>query len=413
MDLRPSPMLTFLLQALIVVALPYGLWRLRPLRNILPLVVVQIGVGLAFGPSLLGRLSPETFNALFPPASLDRLQGLVWLSLLFFAFLTGLHFDLAEMKDRSCGFLGASLGSLVVPVVAGGLAGAWLLPGTPEAAGASATPQTFAIGMGLAAGVTALPVLGAILREMNLTNSRVGVLALGCAAVNDALLWVLISALLAFSGGGGLMHGLVTLGWLLLFIAGLVLAVRPLCKGLLSRAIAGGQVSSRELVALCALMLLSALATEAMGVHAMVGAFAFGAILPPQVAKDLTGRFESFVTFVLMPFFFMSTGLGTFVGGGEGMLPLFLVMTGVSFFGKMLATALPLRYCGGLSWPEAWMAGSFMQCKGLMEIVVLTMLKGVGIISPACFSAMICGTLVTTAATKPLVNFFRRWSSSA
>jgi len=413
MDLRPSPMLTFLLQALIVVALPYGLWRLRPLRAVLPLVVVQIAVGLAFGPSLLGRVSPDLFAGLFPADSLDRLQGLVWLSLLFFAFLTGLHFDLAEIKDRSCGFMVSSLGSLILPVFGGALAGAWLLPKLPEAAGRAATPVTFAIGMGIAAGVTALPVLGAILREMGLTRSRVGVLALGCAAVNDALLWVLVAGLLAFVGGSGLGHGFAILGWLLLFIALLVWVVGPLSKGLLARAVEAGQVNPRELVALCALMLLSALATEALGVHAMVGAFAFGAVLPRQVAEDLTGRFESFVSFILMPFFFMSTGLGTFVGGGAGMLELFVVMTGVGFLGKMAATVLPLRYCARLPWGESLTAGAFMQCKGLMEIVVLTMLRESGIISPACFSAMICGTLLTTAATKPLVMLFNRRSFSA
>ena len=410
-------MLIFLLQALIVVALPYGLWRLRLLRSVLPLVVVQIAVGLAFGPTVLGRLSPDMFASLFPTASLDRLQGLVWLSLLFFAFLTGLHFDLAEMKDRSCGFIVSRLGSLILPVAAGAVAGGWLLPGLPDAAGARATPTTFAVGMGVAAGVTALPVLGAILREMGMTRSRVGVLALGCAAVNDALLWVLAAALLAFAGGGSFSHGLVTLGWLLLFIALLLLVVRPLCRGLLASAVEAGQVSPRELVALCALMLLSALATEALGVHAMVGAFAFGTILPREVAEDLTGRFESFVSFVLMPFFFMSTGLATFVdwsaGGGEGMLELFAVMTAVGFFGKMVATTLPLRYCGGLPWSEALTAGAFMQCKGLMEIVVLTMLRDGGIISSGCFSAMICGTLLTTALTKPLVMLFTRRSALA
>jgi len=408
MNLHPSPMLLFLLQSLLVVALPYGLWRLRPLRRLLPLVVVQIGIGLAFGPTGLGRLSPEIFAALFPHDSLVRLDGLVWLSLLFFAFLTGLHFDLAEMRDRSCGFLGASLGSLVVPVAAGALAGLALLPAVPEAAGSAASPASFAIGMGVAAGVTALPVLGAILREMGLLQSRVGALALGCAAVNDALLWVMVSGLLAFAGGRGAGQGLMTLGGLLLFVTFLLLVVRPLCKGLLRHAQETGEVSPRELVAICALMLSSALATEALGLHAMVGAFTFGAILPRRVAEDLTGRFESFVSFVLMPFFFMSTGLATFVESGEGMALLFLVMTGVAFIAKMVATSLPLRFCGGLNWAESLAAGSFMQCKGLMEIVVLTMLKGAGIISSACFSAMICGTLLTTAATKPLVGFFLR-----
>lgn len=409
MEFHPTPMLSFLLQAVIVIALPYGLWRLRPLRAWLPLVVAQIGVGLLLGPSGLGRWAPDLFSQLFPPSSLQSLNGLVWLSVLFFAFLTGLHFDLAELKDRSCSFVATSLGSVILPTLGGAVAGWVLFALAPDGVGSSADRPLFALGMGVAAGVTALPVLGAILREMGLTNSRAGVLALGCAAVNDALLWVMVAALLAMAGGHGLGHGLTVLSWLLAYGAVLFLLVRPLARGLLAKAVVAGQVNQRELVAICSLMLLSAMTTEAMGVHAMVGAFAFGAILPRPVAQDLTGRFESFVTIVLMPFFFISTGLATHLGGESGgMLLLFLVMTAVAMIGKMAATAIPLRLCGGMSWSEALVVGSFMQCKGLMEIVVLTMLRDSGILSPACFSAMIAGTLLTTAATKPLVAFFRR-----
>lgn len=401
-------MLAFLLQAVIVVALPYGVWRLRPLRAALPLVVVQIAVGLALGPSVLGRLSPDLFLALFPPASLAHLDGLVWLSLLFFAFLTGLHFDMAELKDRSCAFLAGSLSSVLIPAGAGALAGAWLLTRHPEAAGASGQPLVFALGMGLASGVTALPVLGAILRELGMMQARSGILALGCAAVNDALLWVMAAALLALSRGGGGQGALMTLALLAVYGGLLFTVVRPLMRGLLAKAIAARRINQRELVALCSLMLLSAMATEAMGVHAMVGAFAFGAILPRAVAEDLTARFESFVGVVLMPFFFIATGLATRVDGDGALIEVFLVMTGVALVGKMAATALPLRFCGKLPWREALTVGAFMQCKGLMEIVVLTMLSQAGIISSACFAAMLGGTLLTSAITKPLVLWLRK-----
>jgi len=403
-----SPLLLFLLQAVIVIALPYGLWRFRGIHGVLPLVVVQIGLGVALGPSLLGRVAPALFAGLFPAASLTPLQGLVWLSVIFFAFLTGLHFDMAEIAGRGRAFAVTSLSSVLVPTVLGTAAGALLLTLEPGLSGAAATPGSFALAIGLASGVTALPVLGAILRELGMTQSRAGSLALGCAAVNDVALWIMVAGLLAMAGGRNPSGGLVTLAGLGGLAAFLAFAVRPLAAGMLADAVRLGRVNQRELVAICALMLLSAIATEALGVHAMVGAFAFGAVLPKTVARDLVERFESFVTVVLLPFFFISTGLSTqFDPGAGGMVLVLVVATSAAVLGKITGTALPLRLLGGLPTGEALVVGAFMQCKGLMEIVVLTMLKDAQIIAPGCFSAMILGTLVTTAATKPLVGWLK------
>jgi Kef-type K+ transport system membrane component KefB len=409
MPLPLSPVLLFLIQSIIVVAAPYALWRCAPLHRAVPLVVVQILVGVALGPTLLGRVAPEAWALLFPPASLVNLRGLVWLSILLFAFLTGLHFDLATLRERSCSFVATSLSSVLVPTVLGAAAGWGIAAWLPEAMGAAAERGTFAVGMGIAAGVTALPVLGSILRELNMLDNRAGVLALGCAAVNDAALWVMAAGLLAVVGGRSGGHGLVVLAGLAGYGAVLWGVIRPLMRGLLAHAIEQGQLNQRELVAVCSLLLLSAAATEALGIHAMVGAFAFGAVLPRAVAKDLVARFDSLVVFVLMPFFFISTGLATsFDPGSAGVAGVFLVMTAVSVLGKLAGTALPLRLCGKAPWSTALVVGAFMQCKGLMEIVVLTMLLDARIISPACFSAMIGMALVTTAVTKPLVGWWRR-----
>ncbi len=403
-----SSVLLFLIQTLVVVAAPYAIWRWGAVRAVAPLVVVQILLGIALGPSLLGRFAPDLWQSLFPAPSLPSLKGLVWLSLLFFAFLSGLHFDLAELRGNGRAFAATSLSSILVPVCLGTVAG-WLIAGwLPSALGPVGSPLIFACGMGISAGVTALPVLSAILRELGMMAHPTGRLALGAAAVNDIALWVLAAVLLSQVHAQGFAQGWIMLAGLVAFGLLLWLVIRPMLKKLLAHAEAGGGVNQRELVAVCSLLLLSAIATEALGVHAMIGAFAFGAVMPRSAAADLVARFESFVVIVLLPFFFISTGLATRLDpAGEGVGLIIGVMALVAITGKMVGAGLPFYLLGGQGLRPALVVGAFMQCKGLMEIVVLTMLKDGGVISDSCFSAMIVVALITTALTKPLVRLWR------
>ena len=191
------PIALFLLHAGLVIGLPFALWRMAGLRRWVPLVVVQIAVGLALGPSLLGRAAPDLWATLFPPGALAALDGLVWLGVCYFAFATGLHFDLTDIRGRGRAFAVNSVLTFLLPTVAGCAAGMVLLELVPQAAGAGAPPWAFVVGVGVAVGVTALPVLAAILREMGLTGTRLGNEALGCAAVNDGALWLVVAARLA------------------------------------------------------------------------------------------------------------------------------------------------------------------------------------------------------------------------
>ena len=151
----------FLGQAPILVAMPYLFWRLPVVRLLLPLVVVQILMGIALGPSLLGRIFPASAGLLEQPA-LATLSGLAWLAVVLFAFLTGLHFDIAETAGRKRAFLLISLSSIAVPAGLGLVAGMTLSSLAPDLAGPAAGPVLFACAVAVATAVTALPVLGAI-----------------------------------------------------------------------------------------------------------------------------------------------------------------------------------------------------------------------------------------------------------
>lgn len=395
----------FLLHAVIVIGLPYGIWRLKTVRHWVPLVVVQIATGLALGPSLFGRLAPEAWGWLFPPASLAALDGLVWLGVTFFAFATGLHFDLTEVTGRGRAFAVTAGAAFAAPSVAGLAAGFALLAVLPEAAAPGAPPWVFAAGIGIATGVTALPVLAALLREMHMLKSPLGAEALGCAAVADAALWVALAALLALAEGGapwqagGLLLAAVAYGALLWRV------VRPWLAALFHHALAHGRVNERDVVVVSVGLFASALATEAMGLHAMVGAFAFGAVVPKTVARDLLAKFEPFLMVVLLPFFFIATGLKTRFDLTSGAGTVFALVTVVSVASKLTATALPAR-AFGRSWREALGLGALVGCKGLMELVVLTVLLERGILSPMGFSGMVLMALATTALARPLAGLF-------
>ncbi len=404
MPLGATPALLFLIQAILLIAGPFLLWRLTGLRRVAPMVVVQILFGIALGPSVLGHAAPDLWAALFGKAALAPLSGLALLAVLFFAFLTGLHLDLAEFRGRGRAFVGISLSSMAVPTLMGGALGLWIAGAFPAMAGPRADPWLFAAGFGICIGVTALPVLGAILREMGLLEERVGRLALGCAAVNDALLWLLITGVLAWAaGGGGGLAGIAQVAVLgFAYIGVTERFARPALTRLMARVAPDGTIGDSAVVVTCAALLGSAAVTELIGLHCILGAFVAGTVMPRRLAAAILDRLEHFATLVLLPFFFTLTGLKVDLDlAGTAQWWVFALATAATLAGKMLGAALPARLAGE-SPADAWRLGTLMPCKGLMEVIVLTILLEAGILSPACFSAMVLMAVAVTAATQPM-----------
>jgi len=382
---------------------PLLLWRLTGLRRVMPLAVVQILTGILLGPSLLGRLAPELLAPMIGPAALAPLEGIATLAVILFALVTGLHADAAILRGLGAAIAWLGLGSALLPMAAGAGAGLLLAHAVPEALGPRATPISFAAGVGIAAGVTALPVLGAILAQMGLLERRLGQLALVCAATNDALLWGLLALLLAAVGSGGdsgTGHWLVLLGGPLYVLLVLWL-VRPWLHRLAADRVG---VSQLGLGLACAAALGSAAVTELLGLHAVLGAFLAGLAAPDAVRRALLERLEPTTAMVLMPFFFVLTGLRTTIEPGSAtFLAVFVAITLAAVLGKLGGTALLARAVGE-SWPTALGLGALLQTKGLMEVVVLTVLLDAGLIAPPAFSALVLMALVSTAITMPLTR---------
>jgi Kef-type K+ transport system membrane component KefB len=403
-----SPALVFLGQAALLIAVPYAVWRCTPIRFVVPLLVVQIIIGIALGPSLLGRTVPALAAVLLDPMATAALSGLAWLAVIMFAFLTGLHFDAAETRGRKGAFLGVALTSILLPAVMGTVAGGLLLRRSPELAGPSATPVEFALGVGVALAVTALPVLGAILREMQLLQTRLGRDALGYAACNDLVLWIMLAGLLAMADardvpGAGWRQVLLPLVLGAGYLTAMFVAVRPLAARALKRLAETGESRHGDLVGVTALALTSAWITESIGLHYVLGAFIAGAVLPPACARPLIRQIEPYTVVLLLPFFFMLTGLRIDLQlAGAGLALPFWISTAVAIVGKLAGTAVAARLAGE-SWRFSLQLGALMQCKGLMDVVVVSILYDAGILGGVAFSALVLMAVATTAVTKPMI----------
>jgi Kef-type K+ transport system membrane component KefB len=402
-----NPSLVFLVLALVIVALPVAILRFSGLKGQVPLVVVQIAVGIAIGPSVFGRAVPEIYQIFVNPASLSALSGIGSIAVLIFGLITGLHLGPEILRDSGRTFSMVAAFNILVPTALGGLAALWIASRYPEEVPPGIGPAEFAMAIGICTAMTALPVLGAILREMDLLGTRVGQFALGIAGINDAALWILLSVLLTVRAGhtaGGLFGLLALLLLVPLYLFVMVRFVRPLLASMVVARMRGDMVDERALAIVSVVTIASALATEAMGLHYIIGAFVTGAVMPENLRKPILDRLQVLTVTLLMPFFFALTGMRTLIDlGSPAFLEVFLVVTAVAVVGIIGGTAVAARL-GGLSWPFALGLGALLQTKGLMEVIVLTVLLDSGIISSGVFAAMILMALVSTALAMPLAR---------
>jgi Kef-type K+ transport system membrane component KefB len=399
-------MLVFLLQTLIIIALPAALFRLAGLRRVVPLVVLQILFGLALGPSLLGRLSPETYELLFAPSALGPLSGIASIAVLFFGFTTGLHLDAATFRVETRRVAVMAAAATIGPTVAGGFGGWWIAMRYPQELVPGVSVFQFSAAVAIATGVTALPVLSAILGEMKLLGTRIGTLALGMAAVADASLWLLMGGLLV-SIGAGAADGSQLVAAVVVFpiyLAAMILVVRPLTRHFITTRMEDGHLGEGSLAYVCAVTLTSCVVTEAIGLHYILGAFIAGATMPDSLRRPILAQLQPMTMSVLIPFFFVLTGLRTLIDPtSPAFLEIFLVSTGLAVIGKVACTAAAARLMKE-SWSISFGLGALMQTKGLMEVVVLTIFLDKGIISVASFSALVLMAVASTSMAMPLTR---------
>jgi Kef-type K+ transport system membrane component KefB len=406
-----TPTSMFLLDALVIVAVPVALLRISGLKGLLPLVSVQIMVGIALGPSFFGKVAPAYFQMFASPPALSSLTGLATVAVMIFGLISGLHVDPAIFNGKERAFWPVAIANVVFPMTLGCLAGYWILARYPDELLPGVSPAVFVAAMGISLSMKALPVLGAILGEMNLLGRRIGQLALGVAGVNDLTLWILLGVLLTASAAGRAEHGhgapaLYLLVLVPVYLLFMVRVVRPALDKLVTARMQDGDqgVTTRGAVVVGAVTIASALATDLMGLHFIIGAFLVGAIMPANLHKPILDRLQVMTLALLMPFFFTLTGMRTLIDlSSPALLQFFTLAIGVGAVGIIGGTAVAARLFGE-TWSFGLGLGSLLQAKGLTELIVLTVLLDAGIISPRIFAAMILMAVFSTALAMPLAR---------
>ncbi len=395
-------LLHVLLALVVVIAAARALGALfRWLKQ--PPVVGEVLAGIMLGPSLLGHLAPGVSAYILPPPVAPYLGVIAQVGVILYMFLVGLHLDTGLLRERSHTALAVSNVSIVVPFVLGAGLSLWLYPRHAQP-GIGFTP--FALFIGVAMSVTAFPVLARILTDRKMQHSRLGALALACAAVDDVSAWCLLAFVVGVveSEPGRV---LVTIGLTAAYLVFVLFVLRPAARRFVQWHAAQGQTSATTVAIVTGALLLSALATEAIGIHAIFGAFLIGAVVPHDsaLAKDLQAKLEDLVVVMLLPAFFAFTGLRTQIGlvhGAEQWLAVGLVLA-CAFLGKLGGTLAAARVTG-VGWRDAFALGTLMNTRGLMELIVLNVGLDLGVLGPTLFAIMVLMAVTTTVATGPLLS---------
>jgi Kef-type K+ transport system membrane component KefB len=370
-----------------------------------PPVVGEVLAGILLGPSLLGRISPPALAFLLPPEVAPYLGILAQVGVILFMFLVGLELDPEALRNRTGATLTIAQAGIVVPFLLGSLLALWLYP----LLSSRDVPFTaFALFLGISMSITAFPVLARILTDRGIQRTRLGVMALTCAAMNDVTAWCLLAFVVSVvktRPGGALVTTMLTV----VFIA-VIIALRPLIVRLVRMHDEWGLTNGTLTVAFV-LLLVSALATEAIGVHAIFGAFLLGVVVPPEsrIARGLRHQIEGFAVVLLLPAFFAFTGLRTQIGllAGTADWALCGVIVLTASLGKFGGSTLAAR-AAGLPLREAASLGILMNTRGLVELIVLGIGLDLRVISPTLFAMLVLMALVTTIATTPILQLLQR-----
>lgn len=393
-----------LIQVLIVI----GLSRLVGLGFRLlqqPLVIGEIVAGIMLGPSLLGLVAPGIAATLFPAETIPFLNVLSQIGLIFFMFLIGLELDPKYLRGNLDIAILTSHVSILTPFSLGSLLALLLYPSLSNS-GVSFT--AFALFLGAAMSITAFPVLARIITENNLQGTRLGTLALTCAAVDDVTAWCLLALAIAVTRTNSTIEAVPTIIESLIYIAFMVTLGRSFLKRFATHYERKNRLSQLELAGIYMAVVASALITELIGIHLIFGAFLLGAVMPkhPAMTREIAEKTEDFVLIFLLPIFFAYSGLRTEIGllNRAELWLLCAAVVGVAIVGKYAGTYVAARV-SGINKREASALGWLMNTRGLTELIVLNIGLSLGVISPLLFTMLVIMALVTTFMTSPLLEW--------
>lgn len=378
--------------------------------------VSEMIAGILLGPSLFGVVAPAAQAWLFPKVplllasgahvpnpSMSILAAISQVGLALYMFLVGVELDMGLLKDRAKSAGLVSFSGIAAPFVLGAGASVWLYDRAPLfAPGVSRNIAALFLGVSLC--ITAFPVLARILHERGLAKTRLGVLTLAAGAIDDVVAWCLLAVVLAATKGSPKI-AVIAIGGAALYVGAAVFGLRKLLARLAADAERRGELPRGSFVLMLILLVGCAWLTDAIGVHAVFGAFILGAVTPRGVlTRSLRNAWEPLTTMLFLPVFFVYSGLNTSIGllASPHLLGIAAILLTLAVAGKGLACTAAAR-ASGETWRDAMTIGTLMNTRGLMELILLNIGLEQGIITPTLFTMLVLMALLTTFATSPIV----------
>lgn len=371
----------------------------------LPLVLGEMIVGIVLGPTVLGFIFPDWHKTIFPETGnvSVSLQALTQLSVILLLFVAGLEVQLPQVLKQGKPAMFTSIFSMIIPFSLG----FWISWHFPNffLMKEGEDHLVFSLFFGTALSISALPVIARILMDLNLFKSKIGMLIIASAMFNDLLGWLIFSAVLALMKGTG---AGADIGLTILYIIGFGIFMLTLGRKLLNYAIPFAQTKlswpGGILGFSLGFCLLAAAFTEALGIHAILGAFIMGIAVGDSVHLHERAReiIHQFITNIFAPLFFVSIGLHfNFVNHFDGMLV--LVICVLAFVGKIVGASIG-AYMGGLDLRSSLAVGAGMNARGAMEIILSTLAFNAGIISSEIYTALVIMALLTSMCAGPMIR---------
>jgi Kef-type K+ transport system membrane component KefB len=397
------PLAILLLQiiTIIIVSRFFG-WIFRKIGQ--PSVIGEIIAGIFLGPSLVGMYFPEFSAMLFPADSLGNLQFLSQIGLILFMFVVGMELDLKVLKNRANEAIVISHASIVIPFTLGiGLAYFIYYRFAP----AGVPFLSFALFMGIAMSITAFPVLARIVQERGIHKTKLGAIVITCAAADDITAWCILAAVIAIVKAGTFASSMYIISLSILYVLLMLFVVKPFLKKIGDLYATRENLSKPVVAIFIVTLIISSYMTEIIGIHALFGAFMTGAIMPDitKIRKIIIEKVEDVSLILLLPLFFVFTGLRTEIGliNGTYLWQITGLIILVAVVGKFFGSALAARFVGQ-NWRDSLTIGALMNTRGLMELIVLNIGLDLKVITPEVFTMMVIMALVTTFMTGPVID---------
>jgi len=369
-----------------------------------PSVVGEIIAGIILGPSFFGNYLKECSDVLFPDSSLDNLKFLSQIGLIFFMFVVGMELDLKVLRNKAKEAVIISHASIIIPFTLG-LVLAYSIYTNFAPKGIEFL--SFGLFLGIAMSITAFPVLARIVQERGLQKTRIGAMVITCAAADDITAWCLLAGVIAIVKAGSVTSSLYIIVLSLVYVITMIKLVRPFLRRIGNLYDTAEKITKPVVAIFFLTLLISSYLTEIIGIHALFGAFVAGVIMPDNMKfrKMFIEKIEDVALVVLLPLFFVFTGLRTEIGllNSPELWKVCGLIILVAVVGKFVGSALAAKFVGQ-NWRDSLTIGALMNTRGLMELVVLNIGYDLGVLTKEVFAMMVIMALATTFMTGPALN---------